>query len=111
MFAICPPNFERLGNECYYFSTEKANWLDAQFQCLDRNSKLAEPGTKVNDRRLRKHLLGMSSSSNGECMASGAEMKGIVALLNFIDPVDLDYSLHSNGFVVIVLFCVVCECR
>lgn len=56
MYALCPPQFERVGNECYYFSDSKVNWLDAQFQCQDKNSKLAEP-SKVDDRRLRKHLL------------------------------------------------------
>lgn len=59
MYALCPPQFERIGNECFYLSTGKVNWLDAQFQCLDRDSKLAEPN-KVDDRRLRKHLLAMA---------------------------------------------------
>ncbi|XP_059613344.1 uncharacterized protein LOC132259646 [Phlebotomus argentipes] len=56
MYAMCPPKFVRLGNECYYFSSEKASWLDAHFECKDRNSKLAEP-FKFEDYRLRKHLL------------------------------------------------------
>lgn len=68
MFALCPPQFERIGNECYYLSKEKVNWLDAQFQCLDRDSKLAEPN-KVDDRRLRKHLLAITPGSecNKDC--------------------------------------------
>lgn len=60
MYALCPPQFERIGNECYFLSKTKVNWLDAQFQCLDRDSKLAEPN-KVDDRRLRKHLLDISA--------------------------------------------------
>lgn len=63
MYAVCPPKFERIGNECYFISSEKLNWLDAQFVCLDKDSKLAEPN-KVDDRRLRKHLL---NSVPGEC--------------------------------------------
>lgn len=55
MYAMCPPKFVRLGNECYYFATEKASWLDAHFECKDRNSKLAEP-FKFEDYRLRKYL-------------------------------------------------------
>lgn len=61
MYALCPPQFERIGNECYFLSSGKANWLDAQFQCQDRDSKLAEPN-KVDDRRLRKHFLASEAS-------------------------------------------------
>jgi len=56
MYKMCPPKFQRIGNECYYISTYKANWLDAHFECKDRNSKLAEP-LRLEDRRIRKHLL------------------------------------------------------
>uniref|UniRef100_A0A6B2E8I3 Putative c-type lectin n=1 Tax=Phlebotomus kandelakii TaxID=1109342 RepID=A0A6B2E8I3_9DIPT len=56
MYAMCPPKFVRLGNECYYISNEKASWLDAHFECKDRNSKLAEP-FKFEDYRIRKYLL------------------------------------------------------
>lgn len=57
MYAVCPPQFQRIGNECYYISTEKETWTDAHFKCLDRDSKLAEP-FKFEDKRLRKYLLG-----------------------------------------------------
>lgn len=56
MYALCPPKFIRIGNECYYISPISANWLDAHFECKDRNSRLAEP-IKMEDRRLRKYLL------------------------------------------------------
>jgi hypothetical protein len=56
MFAMCPPKFEKIGNECYFISTFKVNWLDAHFECKDRNSKLAEP-MKYEDRQLRKNLV------------------------------------------------------
>lgn len=56
MYAMCPPKFVRIGNECYYISTYKANWLDAHFECKDRHSKLAEP-LKFEDKRVRKYLL------------------------------------------------------
>lgn len=55
MYALCPPHFTRVGNECYYLSTERVNWLDAHFDCKDRNSRLAEP-IKTADTRLRKYL-------------------------------------------------------
>lgn len=55
MYALCPPDFIKIGNDCYYLSTNKENWLDAHFDCKDRNSKLAEP-LKFGDRRLRKYL-------------------------------------------------------
>ncbi|KAL9694176.1 hypothetical protein quinque_013461 [Culex quinquefasciatus] len=55
MYAMCPPHFFRIGNECYYISQNKQNWLDAHFECKDRNSKLAEP-MKYDDKNLRKFL-------------------------------------------------------
>ncbi|XP_053683242.1 uncharacterized protein LOC128733582 isoform X2 [Sabethes cyaneus] len=56
MYALCPPQFFRIGNECYFISKNKQNWLDAHFECKDRNSKLAEP-LKYDDKNLRKFLL------------------------------------------------------
>ncbi|XP_055619658.1 uncharacterized protein LOC129764515 isoform X2 [Toxorhynchites rutilus septentrionalis] len=56
MYAMCPPRFFRIGNECYYISPNKQNWLDAHFECKDRNSKLAEP-LKYEDKNLRKFLV------------------------------------------------------
>lgn len=55
MYALCPPDFAKIGNDCYYISTKKESWLDSHFDCKDRNSKLAEP-LKFADRRLRKYL-------------------------------------------------------
>ncbi|XP_035792990.1 probable serine/threonine-protein kinase DDB_G0280133 isoform X2 [Anopheles albimanus] len=55
MFVMCPPSFIRIGNECYYISKNKLNWLDAYFECKDRNAKLAEP-MKYEDKHLRRHL-------------------------------------------------------
>lgn len=55
MYAMCPPGFFRIGNECYYISHNRQNWLDAHFECKDRNSKLAEP-MKFDDKNLRKFL-------------------------------------------------------
>lgn len=55
MFALCPPHFLRIGNECYFISQNRVNWLDAHFECKDRNSHLAEP-YRQDDRFLRKYL-------------------------------------------------------
>lgn len=55
MYALCPPEFQKIGNDCFYMSRKKFNWLDAHFECKDRNSKLAEP-MKFADKRLRKYL-------------------------------------------------------
>lgn len=57
MYALCPPEFLKIGNECYFISKKKESWLDAHFDCKDRNSKLAEP-LKFADRRLKKYLRG-----------------------------------------------------
>lgn len=56
MFALCPPHFERIGKQCYFLSAVRMNWLDAHFDCKDRNSQLAEP-IKLEDRRLRSYLM------------------------------------------------------
>lgn len=55
MYALCPPDFTKIGNDCYFISNKKESWLDSHFDCKDRNSKLAEP-LKFADRRLRKYL-------------------------------------------------------
>lgn len=55
MYVMCPPKFSRIGNECYYISPNKLNWLDAYFDCKDHNSKLAEP-MKYEDKHLRRYL-------------------------------------------------------
>lgn len=55
MYAVCPPEFQRIGNECYFISSKKENWMEAHFKCVDRDSKLAEP-FKFEDKRLRKYL-------------------------------------------------------
>lgn len=64
MYGLCPPNFYRIGSLCYFISREKLNWLDAHFECKDKNSKLAEPG-KITDRQLRKYLIAADES---ECI-------------------------------------------
>lgn len=64
MYALCPPDFLKIGNECYFMSKSKESWLDAHFECKDRNSKLAEP-LKFADRRLRKFLKNRDRSAEG----------------------------------------------
>lgn len=56
MYAMCPPKFIKIGDECYYISQEPLSWLEAHFACKDKNSKLAEP-TRYEDKYLRKHLI------------------------------------------------------
>lgn len=66
MFALCPPRFVRIGNECYFISQNRVNWLDAHFECEDRNSHLAEPFNRQEDRVLRKYLNHLSESRPSE---------------------------------------------
>ena len=56
IYAMCPPSFTKIGNECYHLSSAKASWLDSHFECKDKNAKLAEP-LKYSDRLLRKYLM------------------------------------------------------
>lgn len=55
MYALCPPNFIKIGNECYYVSTERVSFMEAHFNCKDKSSRLAEP-IKYEDKVLRKYL-------------------------------------------------------
>lgn len=70
MYALCPPDFVKIGNECYFISHHKESWLDAHFECKDRNSKLAEP-LKYADRRLRKYLSNRDQSKDDEKWIGG----------------------------------------
>ncbi|XP_055314983.1 uncharacterized protein LOC129575412 [Sitodiplosis mosellana] len=65
MYVLCPPAFIPVGNICYFISKERVNWLDAHFECKERNSRLAEPSRKE-DRLLRKHLNKLSGLNLGE---------------------------------------------
>lgn len=56
IYAMCPPSFTKIGNECYHLSSATASWLDSHFECKDKNAKLAEP-LKYSDRSLRKYLM------------------------------------------------------
>lgn len=55
MYALCPPHFILIGYECYFISQDRVNWLDAHFECKDRNSRLAEL-YRQEDRLLRKYF-------------------------------------------------------
>ena len=59
---MCPPEFQRIGTECYYLSQKKETWLEAHFKCVDRDSKLAEP-FKMEDKRLRRFLVAQGNHS------------------------------------------------
>ncbi|XP_042883297.1 perlucin-like protein [Penaeus japonicus] len=52
----CPPNFIRLGNSCYYFSTDMKSWHDAHFACRGLQSQLAALETRWEDRTLRNYM-------------------------------------------------------
>ncbi|XP_066258202.1 uncharacterized protein [Euwallacea similis] len=52
----CPPNFIRLSHRCYYFSTEKATWQDAFFQCHSMNSNLAIIRNSNQDKVIKRAL-------------------------------------------------------
>lgn len=58
---MCPPNFIKIGNECYYFSTDQLSWLEAHFECKDKDSRLAEP-IKHEDRKVRRYLMRSDNS-------------------------------------------------
>lgn len=69
-YAMCPPDFRRIGNVCYFISDNRTNWLDAHFECRDRKSQLAEP-IKREDRYLRKYMNHLSVPKYDELWIGG----------------------------------------
>jgi hypothetical protein len=53
---ICPSDFVRNGNSCYYFSTHMATWQEAHFACKDKDSELARMEKGWEDRNMRNYL-------------------------------------------------------
>ncbi|XP_064109023.1 perlucin-like protein [Macrobrachium nipponense] len=53
---ICPPNFLRLGQSCYYFSRSMANWHNAHFACRDRGGQLATLESQWEDNTIKSYL-------------------------------------------------------
>ncbi|GLH14491.1 Putative CTL6 [Gryllus bimaculatus] len=53
---LCPADFVRHGNSCYYFSVHMATWFDAHFACKDRKSELAILDKGWEDRNMRTYL-------------------------------------------------------
>jgi len=53
---ICPTDFMRLGNGCYYISKNMGPWQWAHFECRARDSQLAVIDTAWEDSTLRAYL-------------------------------------------------------
>lgn len=64
MYAMCPPQFQRVGTDCYSLVDQRSSWLEAYFFCKDKNANLAEPGKNA-DRKLRIYLERVDSQSGG----------------------------------------------
>ncbi|KAJ0179688.1 hypothetical protein K1T71_004279 [Dendrolimus kikuchii] len=55
MSYVCPSEFIRLGQRCYYFSEQAATWQGAFLACKDKDSNLTVP-LRWEDRNLRNYL-------------------------------------------------------
>lgn len=64
---VCPPDFVRLGNKCYFFSNTSVKWDDAFFNCNDMHSTLAIIRSKY-QHKLLKNLLTNNSKYSGMCL-------------------------------------------
>ncbi|XP_069686437.1 snaclec coagulation factor X-activating enzyme light chain 1-like [Periplaneta americana] len=53
---VCPSDFVRNGNSCYFFSTHMAAWQEAHFACQDKGSDLARLEKAWEDRNMRSYL-------------------------------------------------------
>lgn len=65
MIGMCPPQFQRVGTDCYSLVPQRSNWLEAHFFCKDKNANLAEP-TKQADRKLKTFLRLQDQLTGGE---------------------------------------------
>lgn len=65
MIGMCPPQFQRVGTDCYSLVPQRSNWLEAHFFCKDKNANLAEP-TKQADRKLKIFLRRQDQLTGGE---------------------------------------------
>lgn len=65
MYGMCPPNFSRVGQECFTDPQQHSNWLEAHFFCKDKNAHLAEPD-KYSDRKLREFLMKHEAETGGK---------------------------------------------
>jgi len=54
--SACPREFIRLGESCYYFSEEKANWFEADSKCRDMGALLLSIETKGEEFYINLHL-------------------------------------------------------
>lgn len=55
-YYVCPPDFERISSNCYYFSRHMATWQNALYDCIDRHSELAILQNPAEDKKLRGQL-------------------------------------------------------
>lgn len=53
---VCPPEYLRLSQNCYYFSKNKTTWQDAFFTCQDLHGKFAIIRNSYQDKMLRNFL-------------------------------------------------------
>merc|ERR1711928_130081 len=52
----CPPDFVRLGNGCYLFSSHITSWQNAHFACRDAQAQLAVFETRWEDSTIGTYL-------------------------------------------------------
>lgn len=65
IIGMCPPQFQRVGTDCYSLVPARSTWLEAHFFCKDKNANLAEP-TKQADRKLKIFLRRQDQLTGGE---------------------------------------------
>merc|ERR1712071_456509 len=52
----CPPDFVRLGNGCYLFSSHITSWQNAHFACRDVQAQLVVFENRWEDSTIRSYL-------------------------------------------------------
>lgn len=67
---ICPPEYLKLNQYCYYFSKNKTTWQDAFFTCQDLHGKFAIV-KHVNQDKMLRNFLNKISMSNEERWIGG----------------------------------------
>lgn len=65
IIGMCPPQFQRVGTDCYSLVPARSTWLEAHFFCKDKNANLAEPAKQA-DRKLKYFLRRQDQLTGGK---------------------------------------------
>ena len=73
--AVCPDQFYKIDNKCFYISKEKVTWIEARKHCEMKQSKLISLETEVLATKLSHHIETLSRRHFNEFWTSGNDIE------------------------------------